>query len=1053
MEGGRNVALFSYFTGWLMTYYANFAVGDTRARKGKNRITSEPFYDLSLRLLGQYQAFSMWLSYGEAFAEYFEQEIKDEKTGKFLKYAWSAKGWGGDVPAYFTDFPVDFDAEGDLDKAFKDCKAFVETELLGRGIDTRYFVIYLSGGKGFHIHISASVLNVALPIEHAGFRMKQLATEWKKTYSTLDLTVYSSTSLFRTPGSKHKSGLHKVEVAWEDFTLDHMASRGIWAAEAPETVRIPELTDPPVKIDLPEYTPAVASYSYNTEVDFDPNAAIVPNCRWLQGVLRDPSNNGNDGTGREKRRNAIGILLSAHETSEHNPELQSFVNGLAQSEYMSFDKMEDVSKWIREYDNDGEIKCKKTCYSVGCPAAQRKKCGTKSPLDWKLKKKILNLTPIDVARATIREEIEGILDEEGNGITVVDFPVGSGKTYSLIRVLRERDLTAFYVAQTHRLAIQTHNDFLAQGLESRHCASRSYLKEENAFDCLYPDEVEMAMANGYGSHTVCSLCPRKRKSQPDQKGMHPDDGYEPCDYWEQFEGLKDVDVVVGVHNHLFEYMYEAADVSSRSITIIDESPVEVLGQTIHPIDPQRLDRIRGAFVSEIATLEAMVGSPSGPVVPRAGIFGRVAAILDMDEAKLELANSSETLQTLLNFQNVFQGNLFDFERYAGMPHEQLRAIWFGVANRLAEASGLADEYNLPEERRFLCIPFPLPSAIALAARNIVYNPEKTNYLPVQLPPNKIIILDATASNDAYAEIIAQLTRGQEARSFRFVSHPLIEQPYSHVTQITSSSYGVSALFHEETRLYIFSVIAALMKKHVGKSLIVCHKQHRSFWLEQFGRNPLVQIATYGSLKGLNQWSDCVAQYIVGTPFIPDSGVRDLAAKLGNEVDTYVLEQDAVIKRVMMLAKNGDTAVVSRRIYKSHPFHTALAQMKSQWEVTQAVRLRLYNKSIEEKQQLYVFSNVDLKGMYADEYHTLSELAFEISKGEVSAGRKELEIKGVAYEQITAWFDTLPKGEVFVKNNIPDFSGDRYIQYWIQMALDAEWITRQGSQRKYTKVVD
>jgi hypothetical protein len=252
-----------------------------------------------------------------------------------------------------------------------------------------------------------------------------------------------------------------------------------------------------------------------------------------------------------------------------------------------------------------------------------------------------------------------------------------------------------------------------------------------------------------------------------------------------------------------------------------------------------------------------------------------------------------------------------------------------------------------------------------------------------------------------------------------------------------------------------------MLKHGGTSLVVCHKAHKKFWTQVFNQYPDVSIGTYGALKGLNQWTHCTSQFIVGTPFVPDIGIRDLAAKLGHDVSLERLSDSARLKKTLLLASNEDTAVVNRRFYPEFPFHSALALMKSQWEVTQAVRLRLYNKPAVEQQHLYIFSNVELKSMYANEYHTLTGLAWKLNQeanAQPETGRKPLELEGVAYEKLTAVFDGWPKGRTFMRANLRDEvsaedCGDRYLLYWIQMAIDSGWAERVGKAYKYVKLVE
>lgn len=1019
-----------------MRTYRNIAIGDARRRKGERNFTDESFYDVAHKYKGTSQSFAMFLSYGEDFIDFAKQG------------GWSVKGWSGEAPAYFTDVPVDFDASDNLEAAYEQCKKFVDDELIGRGIDTRYFVIYLSGGKGFHVHISAGCFMAEQPVENAGYRLKLLATTWKVKYSRLDLSIYNSTALFRLPGSKHKSGLHKVEIPYNDFNLEYIERRAEWASEPPASIRIPELNDAPLVIELPELQVGALNAVVEPR-DFDADARIVPNCAWLRQVLADPSGGGDDGVGRDRRRNAVGILLTACEVGEHNPELQAYIDQLFEHPYMVPGRQADTMKWVREYDRDGEIKCKKTCVSVGCSYAQRKICGTKSPLDWKLKTTPLETITVAKARQENEYTIRTLLENDDNGIHVLNWPVGIGKTFGLIGQIREHGYTAFYVAQTHLLANQTHANFLDAGIDSRHIASRTYLSEHEGFECVSPVEVQLAMENGYGSHTVCSKCPRKRKRVEDSDEHLPDDGYEPCEYFEQFEGLENVGVVVGVHNHLMEFMYDSAGVAQRSVTVIDESPLDALSHTIEAIEPEKLAAIRTAMDGVMKDYEQPEIMLDVKPAERTGLFARVALVMDRQMAEAALAEHNDKLPMLRMFLQMYAGQPVDIQALAQTSEDYVKACWYEFAGKVAERSGLREKYALLPEHGYLSIPYPVRAVLDLAARNIIYSPACDHHIPAMLPNNKIIVLDATASNDVYAKVFGRLTDSFEPRPYKFYEHQMVEQRYSHTTQITTSSYGVGRLYDEGVKDVLQEALNRLMKKHPGPSLIVVHKQHLAYWQSAMADRPEVSIATYGSLKGLNHWSHCVAQYIVGTPFVPDHGIAEAGEKLGFPVGILKLQGAAALKRLMLRAKNGDTAVVSRRVYGGYDFHTALAQMKSQWEVTQAVRLRLYDDpGIGTKQHLYIFSNVELKGMYADELMSLDQLYTQTQEHTVDA---ELEVRGGAFDEITEWFKQQPKGFAFKRVNIPQFASDSFIKQWLMAAVNAKWVEKQAGYT-YVKLI-
>ena len=1026
--------------------FRNFTIGDVTRRRGKERLTDKTFYDLAEQFKGQYQAYAMFLAYGEAFQEHYaKQELNDK--GQISKPAYSVKGWSGDEPAFFTDIPVDFDASDGIQHAYNQARSFVDSELIGRGIDHRYFVVYLSGGKGFHIHISASVFNIIQPVPNAGFRFKQLAHNWKQKYDRIDLSIYNSTALFRLPGSRHKSGLYKTEIPLELFTLEHVNNAEEWASAAPENIRIPEQGSPPVLIDLPEVHLPTARTAYDFN-DFDESAEVLPNCPWLRNVMENPTNDGKDGDGREKRRNAIGILLSGAETSEANPELHYFIQRIEQNDYMDEQRMEDVFKWVREYDRDGEIKCKKLCHSIGCGAGQRSRCGTMSPLDWKLKKEDLNVRSVEENRETLRGTINQILDSPVKGINVTEIAVGLGKTFTFMEEMQTRKMTCFYLAPTHALAEQTAIALEDRGIKTRHVMSRVFLTDHYGFECNFPREVSLAIYNGLGAHTVCAKCPRKKKFNQDAKVYSCEAGYDPCEYFEQFEDLDKITAVVGVHNHLFEHMYDVAGVNERSITLLDESPLEALSYTIPAIDPTKLELLK---IEAARVINAEKAPALADTKQRTGIFARVAAVLAAQVHQAQTTDSHHKIQIWQAFNAILNGLPADMQLLGSLGHDVIRGFWYEFAGRIAVNLGWPDEAGIAPDQAYLTVPYPINHAFELAQKDEVYDPGYDFFLPARLPQNKILILDATASYDVYAEVFRYLTKGQEAREFKYFQMPFTEQAYSHTVQITSSSYGVSKLFEETTQSKLSYAITQLLKKYPGPSLVVCHKAHAEFWRSELRNFKQVEIATFGSLKGINRWESFANQFIVGTPFVPDYGIADLAWKLGQPVSALKLSESAALKTVMMKARNQDTAVIHRRVYDGFPFHTALAQTKSQWEVTQAVRLRLYDKKTDGVQRLYIFSNVELKGMYADQFMKLDELNASFSsivenEEEYAKAKAEGKRTRSGFTSLDRWFEALPQGFQFKRSELPDVVSDTSAKTWLAALVEAGLIDRTGMAR-------
>ncbi|MNS74082.1 hypothetical protein D3C72_1075450 [compost metagenome] len=114
-------------------------------------------------------------------------------------------------------------------------------------------------------------------------------------------------------------------------------------------------------------------------------------------------------------------------------------------------------------------------------------------------------------------------------------------------------------------------------------------------------------------------------------------------------------------------------------------------------------------------------------------------------------------------------------------------------------------------------------------------------------------------------------------------------------------------------------------------------------------------------------------------------------------------------------------------------------MLSHGEVTQAVRLRLYNKPNQDRQHLYIFSNVQLINMYADEFTTLKELAQELGASKQDKGN-------ASRAAIELWFEDLPIGREFRTRDIKAEGDRRYFQEWLRVAGVNGWVEKRGQGR-------
>lgn len=135
----------------------------------------------------------------------------------------------------------DIDRPGDLGAALSD-SGRLGASLLDRyrELDEDDVLIFLSGGKGFHIGIPCSLWNPEPSVEfHATAKRFALAAAERAGGIDVDSLVYSKTRLFRAPNSRHPStGLHKRRLSFEQ--LMHLKPEAVVAlAEHPEPFDLP----------------------------------------------------------------------------------------------------------------------------------------------------------------------------------------------------------------------------------------------------------------------------------------------------------------------------------------------------------------------------------------------------------------------------------------------------------------------------------------------------------------------------------------------------------------------------------------------------------------------------------------------------------------------------------------------------------------------------------------------------------------------------------------------------------------------------------------------
>ncbi len=155
-----------------------------------------------------------------------------------LKRNDSEAGYSGPCGADWLHW--DIDREDDLASALSDARR------LAAGILDRYqelgdddLLIFLSGGKGFHVGIPTSLWGPTPSVSFHENAKRFCQAHAERIGITIDPLIYSRTRLFRAPNSRHpKSGLFKRRLTYEE--LMHLS-----------LARINELARQPEPFDVP----------------------------------------------------------------------------------------------------------------------------------------------------------------------------------------------------------------------------------------------------------------------------------------------------------------------------------------------------------------------------------------------------------------------------------------------------------------------------------------------------------------------------------------------------------------------------------------------------------------------------------------------------------------------------------------------------------------------------------------------------------------------------------------------------------------------------------
>lgn len=210
---------------------------------------------------------------GEAFHCAFDlvdEQLKCEEPigdGKFKYHAQSAEilaqfpksvnEYRGAMKPAMDYVWFDFDSPDGGLLALEDARAFAAW------INAAALFFAYSGSKGFHVGVPWSYFGLE-PSPHVGEKLNRLAKKLKKTYPTLDTTVFNPSRKFRVLGSKHpKTGLYKLKLHSLLASLDDIKAQAkhrgdLTIAIPPESAPLTHLQDALKSPDSPEAKDAIA---------------------------------------------------------------------------------------------------------------------------------------------------------------------------------------------------------------------------------------------------------------------------------------------------------------------------------------------------------------------------------------------------------------------------------------------------------------------------------------------------------------------------------------------------------------------------------------------------------------------------------------------------------------------------------------------------------------------------------------------------------------------------------------------------------------------------
>lgn len=143
----------------------------------------------------------------------FDESIKD-----YVELNGSVTGFEGACTADGVWIDVDC---SDLSQAQKTTQEIIKHINRQYGVKPKEFTVYFSGNKGFHIFLHQKLIGGIPVSEDTPARMKAFVKAICNAFKEVDIVIYNTTRIFRTPNSLNaKSSLFKVPISIAELAGD-----------------------------------------------------------------------------------------------------------------------------------------------------------------------------------------------------------------------------------------------------------------------------------------------------------------------------------------------------------------------------------------------------------------------------------------------------------------------------------------------------------------------------------------------------------------------------------------------------------------------------------------------------------------------------------------------------------------------------------------------------------------------------------------------------------------------------------------------------------------